>query len=142
MKRFFVPVLCVILAGCISSPEKIIYPTTRMDDTVDNYYGTKVADPYRWLENQDSAETTAWIEAQNNLTFSYMDRIPEREKIRARLTELWNYPTYSTPWKEGGRYFFSKTTGFRIRQCCTCKRPHIASLRWSSTPILSAMTEP
>lgn len=85
----------------------------RMDNVVDDYHGTKVADPYRWLEDPSTAETVAWSEAQNQLTFDYLQAIPARKEIKARLTELWNYPKYSVPQKEGDRYFFWKNDGLQ-----------------------------
>ncbi|MBV9211232.1 MAG: S9 family peptidase, partial [Acidobacteria bacterium] len=92
---------------------KLIYPQAKRVDQVDDYFGTKVADPYRWLEDADSAETRAWVEAQNQVTFGYLNQIPERAQIKERLTKLWNYEKYGTPWKEGGRYFFSKNDGLQ-----------------------------
>ena len=85
----------------------------RRDNIIEDYHGTKVADPYRWLEDPTSGETQAWVEAQNAATSQYLAAIPDREKIQARLTELWNYPKYSVPEKEGGRYFFSKNSGLQ-----------------------------
>jgi prolyl oligopeptidase len=73
----------------------------------------EVADPYRWLEDVDAAGTGAWVEAQNEITFAFLDAIPEREKIRRRLTELWDYERYTTPFKEGGKYFFFKNDGLQ-----------------------------
>ncbi|MEO6392199.1 MAG: prolyl oligopeptidase family serine peptidase [Pyrinomonadaceae bacterium] len=92
---------------------KLNYPTPRKGDQVDDYFGTKVADPYRWLEDPDSAETRAWVEAENQVTFSYLDQIPERATIKERLTKLWNYERYSVPFKEGGRYFYYKNDGLQ-----------------------------
>ena len=69
---------------------KITYPETKTVDHVDDYFGTKVPDPYRWLEDETSAETKAWIEAQNRVTFGYLEKIPYREKLKARLTQLFN----------------------------------------------------
>ncbi|HEX4947500.1 MAG TPA: prolyl oligopeptidase family serine peptidase [Blastocatellia bacterium] len=89
------------------------YPKAKKVDQVDNYHGTKVSDPYRWLENPDAPESRAWIEAQNKLTFSFLDQIPERARIKERLTKLWNYEKYSSPFKEGERYFFSKNDGLQ-----------------------------
>src|SRR5256714_12781272 len=91
--------------------QTVAYPPARKGDVVDDYHGTKVADPYRWLEDVDSPETRAWVEAENRITFSYLERIPERERIRRRLTELWDYPKYGAPFKKGGRYFFFKNSG-------------------------------
>lgn len=91
----------------------LAYPPTSRGDVVDDYHGTKVPDFYRWLEELDSPQTRAWIEAQNRLTFAYLSEIPAREKIRERLTRLWNYERYSIPRKEGGRYFFSRNDGLQ-----------------------------
>ena len=79
------------------------YPPTHQGDHVDDYHGTRVADPYRWLEDSDSAATAAWVEAQNELTFAFLEAIPSREPIKARLTELWNYERYTTPSRRPGR---------------------------------------
>lgn len=92
---------------------KINYPTTRRVEQTDDYFGTKVADPYRWLEDDNSAETKAWVEAQNKITFDYLNQIPERAKIKARLTELWNYEKYSAPFKRGSKYFYYKNDGLQ-----------------------------
>jgi prolyl oligopeptidase len=89
------------------------YPKPKKGDQVDDYSGTKVADPYRWLENTDSDETRAWIDAENKLTASYLEQIPQREKIKARLTELWNYEKYSAPFKVGKHYIYSKNDGLQ-----------------------------
>ena len=89
------------------------YPPTRKGAVVDDHHGTRVADPYRWLEDVDSPETRSWVEAQNRVTFAYLEQIPERERIRRRLTELWDYPKYGPPFKKGGRYFFFKNSGLQ-----------------------------
>jgi prolyl oligopeptidase len=96
-----------------SSSQDFIYPTTRKTDQVDDYHGTKVADPYRWLEDPDSEETKAWVEAQNQITFGYLGEIQVREKIKQRLTQLWNYEKYGSPFKEGDRYFYFKNDGLQ-----------------------------
>ncbi len=88
-------------------------PVTRTVDVVDDYHGTAVADPYRWLEDVDAAETKAWVEAENCATFAFLEKIPERETLKRRLTEIWNYPKFGVPFKEGGRYFFSKNDGLQ-----------------------------
>ena len=77
------------------------YPETRKGNTVDTYFGTEVKDPYRWLEDDRSPETEAWVKAQNEVTFGYLEQIPFRETLKNRLTELWNYEKISAPWKEG-----------------------------------------
>ncbi|MGI8788937.1 MAG: prolyl oligopeptidase family serine peptidase [Pyrinomonadaceae bacterium] len=92
---------------------KIEYPQTKKVDQIDDYFGTKVADPYRWLEDDNSPETKAWAAEENKLTFSYLNQIPERAKIKARLTELWNYEKYTAPFKRGNRYFYSKNDGLQ-----------------------------
>ena len=89
------------------------YPASRKGDTVDTYHGAQVADPYRWLEELDSDETRTWVDAQNKLTFDFLGKIGARDKIRARLTELWNYERYGVPSKEGGKYFYSRNDGLQ-----------------------------
>ncbi|TAG85271.1 MAG: S9 family peptidase [Oscillatoriales cyanobacterium] len=89
------------------------YPTTRKIDQTDDYHGVPVSDPYRWLENPDSEETQAWVEAQNAVTFGYLNEIPAREKIKQRLTQLWDYEKYGIPFKEGDRYFYYKNDGLQ-----------------------------
>ncbi len=91
----------------------LTYPQARRSDQVDDYHGTKVADPYRWLEDTDSAETHAWVEAENKITFGYLEQIPYRQAIHARLTKLWNYERFTTPSQHGGRYFFQHNTGLQ-----------------------------
>ncbi|HVI07079.1 MAG TPA: prolyl oligopeptidase family serine peptidase [Candidatus Binatia bacterium] len=89
------------------------YPQARRGDQVDDYFGTKVADPYRWLEDTDSPETKAWVEAENKVTFGYLDQISYRKAIRDRLTKLWNYERFSVPHQEGGRYFYDHNDGLQ-----------------------------
>jgi prolyl oligopeptidase len=93
----------------------IEYPPAKRVDQVDDYHGTKVADPYRWLENdvRSDAEVRAWVEGQNKITFDYLAKIPEREEIKKRLTELWNYEKVTAPHKVGGRYFFFRNDGLQ-----------------------------
>ncbi len=92
---------------------KIAYPESKKVDQVDDYFGTKVPDPYRWLEDENSAETKAWVTAQNKVTFAYLDSIPYREKLKARLTQLYNYPRISAPFRRGDTYFFTKNNGLQ-----------------------------
>ncbi len=91
----------------------ITYPAARKSDQVDDYHGVKVSDPYRWLEDLDSAETQAWVEAENKLTFDFLNNIPARAKIRERLTKLWNFERFGAPFKEGGQYFYARNTGLQ-----------------------------
>ncbi|MDQ1089677.1 prolyl oligopeptidase [Siphonobacter sp. SORGH_AS 1065] len=97
---------------CMS--QSLNYPKTRKDDTVrDQYFGTSVADPYRWLENDTSAATKAWVVEQNRLTTQYLEKIPFRHTIKKRLEALWNYPKYGAPFRIGSYYFFSKNDGLQ-----------------------------
>ncbi len=101
------------LAACRKEQARLSYPETRKADQVDDYFGTKVADPYRWLEDDNAADVKAWVQAQNAVTFGYLDTIPFRAKIKARLTEIFNYPRYSSPFRVGDHYFFAKNDGLQ-----------------------------
>jgi prolyl oligopeptidase len=90
---------------------EVSYPDTARGDVVDDYFGTKVADPYRWMENLDSPEVGAWVAAQNAVTTAFLEQLPMRERFRRRITELWDYPRVSLPVREGGRYFYQKNSG-------------------------------
>jgi prolyl oligopeptidase len=98
---------------CAASGAPLSYPVAKKVDQTDDYHGTKVADPYRWLEDANSPDTKAWVDAENKVTQAWLAQIPQREAIRQRLTELWNYERYSVPFKEGGRYFFSRNDGLQ-----------------------------
>src|SRR5260370_42708361 len=91
------------------------YPQPRRGDQVDDYHGTKVADPYRWLEDTDSAETHAWVEAENKVTFGYLEKIPYRQAIHDRLTKLWNYERFTVPGQYAGRQFLQHNTGLQTQ---------------------------
>jgi len=93
--------------------QNLEYPKSKKINHIDEYHGVKIKDPYRWLEDLNSEETKEWVEAQNKLTNSYLANIPYREKIKKRLTELWNYERYSTPFKVGDYYVFSKNDGLQ-----------------------------
>jgi len=104
----------ILVAPALAAPaEKLAYPTTRTVDHVDDYHGTKVADPYRWLEDLDSPEVKAWVESQNALARPFLEAIPARKRLIERLTTLWNYERYQVPFEEGGRYFFRKNDGLQ-----------------------------
>ena len=105
-------ILTCLTAG-VFAQTKIEYPQTRKVEQTDDYHGTKISDAYRWLEDDNSAETKTWVEAQNKLTFAYLNQIPQREKIKVRLTELWNYERYSAPLKAGKHYFYTKNDGLQ-----------------------------
>jgi prolyl oligopeptidase len=110
--RFTTTVLTATLMLQFASAQ-IAYPTTRKMDHVDTYHGEKIADPYRWLEDDNSAETKAWVQAQNAVTRKFLGAIPERAEIQKRYTALYNFEKYSTPWKEGGRYFWWRNDGLQ-----------------------------
>ncbi|MCW0219680.1 MAG: prolyl oligopeptidase family serine peptidase [Prosthecobacter sp.] len=94
--------------------QSLKYPETRQDDTViDDYHGTQVADPYRWLEDDNSEETKAWVKAQNEVTFGYLNKLPKRTEIRTRLEKIWNYERVGVPFEEGGRWFFNRNSGLQ-----------------------------
>ncbi|GGG51742.1 prolyl oligopeptidase family serine peptidase [Hymenobacter glacieicola] len=116
MKRLF-PSLAVLLVGSQAVAQAPIktqpYPQTRKVDTVTTYFGTKVADPYRWLENDQAPDTKAWVQEENKVTQAYLSQIPYREAIRKRLETLWNYEKYGAPYKEGKYTYFSKNTGLQ-----------------------------
>jgi prolyl oligopeptidase len=94
-------------------PSKFHYPPTRRDAVVDDYHGTPVADPYRWLEDPQAPDTHAWLAAQQQLTSTFLAGLPARDRIQARLTELWNFPRYATPRRAGNWYFFWKNDGLQ-----------------------------
>jgi len=112
-------IYCLLLLGSMitfSSCEKkakIVYPETAKGNTVDTYFGVEVADPYRWLENDTSAETAAWVKAQNEVTLNYLKQIPFRATLKQQLTELTNYEKYGSPFKKHGRYYFFKNNGLQ-----------------------------
>lgn len=89
------------------------YPATKKDSTVDHYFGTEVADPYRWLEDDTSAETAAWVSAENKVTQQYLSQMLYRGEIKKKLTEIWNYPKEGAPFKVGEYYFFTKNNGLQ-----------------------------
>lgn len=92
---------------------KIVYPVTKKDDVVDSYFGTKVHDPYRWLEDDKSEETSSWVKEQNKVTFGYLETIPYRDEIKSRLEKIWNYEKYTAPHKEGAYIYFSRNNGLQ-----------------------------
>jgi prolyl oligopeptidase len=93
--------------------QKMMYPQTRKTDSIDTYFGNKIADPYRWLEDDKSTETADWVKAQNGITFDYLNKIPYRNKIKERLTKVWNFERYSPLHKTGKYYVFSKNNGIQ-----------------------------
>jgi prolyl oligopeptidase len=106
-------VVAVLVSGLALFAQALEYPKTRKVDHADTYFGTKVADPYRWLEDDTSAETAAWVKAQNDVTFPYLERIPFRAQVRARIEALYNYPKYTAPSRKGEHFFFRKNDGLQ-----------------------------
>ena len=107
-------VVASLLTSLLLAADKpFVYPQAPKSEQTDDYFGTKVADPYRDLENGDADATKKWIEAENKLTFDYLATIPERKKINEKMTALWNYEKFTVPFHDGGRYFFSKNTGLQ-----------------------------
>jgi prolyl oligopeptidase len=102
-----------LLISSVSAQNAFDYPKPRKADQVDDYHGVKVADPYRWLEDADSPESRAWIDAENKITNAYLSSIPQRDAIKARLTELWNYERFGTPFKVGKHYLYTKNDGLQ-----------------------------
>lgn len=112
--RFTITVLILmVISMTINSQTRLKYPSTKKVDVKDNYFGTVVPDPYRWLENDTAKAVKAWVKEENKVTFDYLSKIPYREKIKERLEKLWNYPKYSAPFKGGNNYFFFKNDGLQ-----------------------------
>src|SRR5207248_3515883 len=120
-------ILTDILLGAVSQSgaQAIRYPAARAADIADDYHGTTVHDPYRSLEDPDSAETRRWIDEQNRLTSAYLAQIPQRARLLQRLTRLWNYPKYGAPFRKGRRYFFFKNDGLQ-NQSVLYKQPSLS----------------
>lgn len=110
----YVPILFIatLMYSCANKPT-VEYPETRKDSVTDTYFGEVVADPYRWLEDDRSAETEAWVKAQNMVTYGYLEQIPFRGALKNRLTELMDYPKYGSPSKVAGKYYFYKNDGLQ-----------------------------
>ncbi|WP_310396956.1 prolyl oligopeptidase family serine peptidase [Hymenobacter sp.] len=116
MKSFYAPLVVLLLSAAAhaQAPLKTLpYPPTKKVDTVTTYFGTKVADPFRWLENDQAADTKSWVQEENKVTQHYLAQIPYRDAIHKRLETLWNYEKYSAPFKEGKYTYFSKNTGLQ-----------------------------
>lgn len=117
---FLIPLVSTLIMSCLSEPSKhymqkgnLKYPVTQKMDTSDTFFGEQVPDPYKWLEDDRSVETEAWVNKQNNFTYSYIDKIPQREDIVNRLKELWAYERYGNPIKKGEYYYFLKNDGLQ-----------------------------
>ena len=107
----------LLTAGALSCTlifaQKLQYPNTRRGDQVDTYFGEKITDPYRWLEDENAPETTRWVEDENKVTFAYLDQIPYRTALKSRIEKLINYPRYGAPSRRGEYFFFSKNDGLQ-----------------------------
>ena len=100
-------------AGLLAQPSSLTYPQPRKGDVVDDYFGTKVADPYRWMEDLNAPEVKQWVDAENAVTFKYLDALPQRDVLKKRITELWNYPKVTTPRYEGRHWFYNRNSGLQ-----------------------------
>jgi prolyl oligopeptidase len=109
--KFLTTAFLAILATTTMAQLK--YPTTKKVDTTNEYFGTKVADPYRWLEDDKSDETKAWVTEQNKVSFGLLEKIPYRNKFKDALEKVFNYPKYSAPFKKGDWYYFYKNNGLQ-----------------------------
>lgn len=107
------PITILLMNASLFATAQLPYPQTRKTDQKDNYHGTTVADPYRWLEDDNSEETKKWVAAQNKVTDQYLASIPFRSRVKQRLEELWNYPKYGSPTRKGDYYYFAKNDGLQ-----------------------------
>ena len=121
-------VLLAVAAAAPAHAQRVQYPPTRTVEQTDDYHGTRIADPYRWLEDLDSPATAEWVKAQNGLTFGYLAGLPGRDALKQRLTEVWNYPRVSIPFREGGRLFFTRNTGLQRQSPYFATRPGAQSI--------------
>lgn len=115
IRRTFLSLIPMTFLACHEAgpPRPEAYPEALREDHTDEYFGTVVADPYRWMEELESAEVSGWVEAEDAIAVPFLERIPGRGGIRDRLTELWNYERFGVPWKEGGLYFFTRNDGLQ-----------------------------
>jgi len=113
MKKIYFFLLIPGLVFLFSCKQKLNYPVTKKVNVVDDYFGTKVADPYRWLEDDTSKATADWVQAENKITNEYLSQIPFRDKLRERLTKIWNFPKYGVPFRKGKWYFYFKNDGLQ-----------------------------
>jgi prolyl oligopeptidase len=113
MKNIFLFFLLLGVVTFYSCKQKINYPVTKKVNVTDNYFGTNIADPYRWLEDDTSRVTAEWVQAENKVTNEYLSQIPFREKLREKLTKIWNFPKYTVPFRKGKWYFYFKNDGLQ-----------------------------
>ena len=110
MKRMLATLLWLIPVALFA---QLKYPDTKKENVVDDYNGAKVEDPYRWLEDDNSEQTKAWVKEENKVTLDYLSRIPYRDKVKKRIEEMWNYPKYGAPFQKGDHYYFQKNDGLQ-----------------------------
>jgi prolyl oligopeptidase len=103
----------LVLIASLAVAQSLQYPAARKSEQIDTYHGVKVSDPYRWLEDDRSEETARWVKAENEVTFSYLDRIPYRAQVMKRMEQLYNYPKYVQPFRRSSLYFFAKNDGLQ-----------------------------
>jgi prolyl oligopeptidase len=111
--RAAVPIVLVCAAALAAQSAKPTYPRPRQGDVVDDYHGTKIADPYRWMEDLNAPEVKQWVAAENAITFRYLDALPQRDALKTRITELWNYPKVTAPRYEGRHWFYTRNSGLQ-----------------------------
>lgn len=139
MKSVIVRTFALVSLGAFAASalaQPLEYPYTKKVNQIDDYHGVHVEDPYRWLEDLDSSATKAWVEAQNKVTFGYLEKIPARERLKKRLTALWDYAKFGVPFREGKRYFFKKNDGLQNQSVLYM----MDSLESSPRPVLDPNT--
>src|SRR5215471_9324177 len=112
-KRIGATVAALVFACLPAAAQRLQYPSTTRVDHIDTYFGERVPDPYRWLEDENSPETAKWVETENKVTFGYLENIPYRQNIKARLEKLYNYTRYGAPFRNGEYFFFTKNEGLQ-----------------------------
>ena len=130
MKRLIPIIISMVLLSSAYSRSEIRYPETAKVNHIDTYFGVEVNDPYRWLENDTSAVTSAWVKVQNKVTNTFLAQIPFRAELKKRLTALMNYPKYGAPVKKNGQYFYFKNNGLQnqsvfYRQATLASAPEV-----------------
>src|SRR5688572_30072740 len=113
----------MVLTMSVFAQTKLEYPKTKKIEQTDDYHGTKVSDPYRWLEDDNSAETKAWVDEENKVTFDYLNKISFRPKVKARLTNIWNFEKRTAPFKKAGLLFWYKNNGIQNQSVLYVKDP-------------------
>src|SRR5437016_11652313 len=108
IKKFAATIIAMAVVCSTAGAQKLPYPNTRRIEQMDTYFGEKVADPYRWLEDENSPDTAKWVEEENKVTFAYLDTIPYRSGVKARLEKLYNYVRYGAPFRNGENFFLNK----------------------------------